>query len=114
MNNRETRQMVDNNNIEFKQVQTLQKAELHIHLEGAIDLKTIKKIARRKKMAEHPVRRLFDQGVQITINTDDPALFQVSLSDQYRILTDHFSFNSDEIATVVKNCFTYSFRDRNR
>jgi aminodeoxyfutalosine deaminase len=33
--------------------------------------------------AEHPVKRLADAGCRISINTDDPALFQTTLSEEY-------------------------------
>jgi adenosine deaminase/aminodeoxyfutalosine deaminase len=38
----------------------------------------------------HPVRRLYDAGVPITINTDDPALFATSLEKEYAIAQDRF------------------------
>ena len=33
-----------------------------------------------KRLEEHPVRRLFDAGVPITLNTDDPAMFRCTLN----------------------------------
>lgn len=57
----------------------------------------------------HPVRRLFDQGVKLTLNTDDPALFKTSLTDQYAMLMTYFSFSRKEILQLVRNAFVFSF-----
>ena len=47
----------------------------------------------------HPVKRLYDAGVPITINTDDPALFRTSLEAEYAIARDRFGIPTE----VVKN-----------
>ena len=33
--------------------------------------------------AEHPVKRLVDAGCRVTLNSDDPVLFQTTLSEEY-------------------------------
>ena len=38
-----------------------------------------------KRLEDHPVRRLFDAGVPITLNTDDPAMFRCSLVGEYEL-----------------------------
>jgi aminodeoxyfutalosine deaminase len=43
----------------------------------------------------HPVRRLYDAGVPITINTDDPALFATSLDKEYAIARDRFGIPTE-------------------
>jgi adenosine deaminase len=48
---------------------------------------------------QHPVARLVDAGVLVTINTDDPAMFDASMAGEYGILEDQF--NMDE-ATLRK------------
>jgi aminodeoxyfutalosine deaminase len=56
----------------------------------------------------HPVRRLFDAGVPITLNTDDPALFRTTLSNEYRIAAERFGFSEDELRGIAENGFRYS------
>jgi len=34
-------------------------------------------------VAEHPIRKLFDAGVPVTINTDDPLIFGCTLSGEF-------------------------------
>jgi adenosine deaminase len=37
-------------------------------------------------MADHPIRTLFDAGVRVTINTDDPLIFGCTLSGEFLAL----------------------------
>ncbi len=61
-------------------------------------------------LAEHPVRRLFDAGVPILLNTDDPALFGCTLTSEYELARREFGFSDDALASLVANGFRYSFR----
>jgi adenosine deaminase len=49
----------------------------------------------------HPVRRLFDRGLYLTISTDDPKMFGNSLAEEFRLLESHFGFTRDEIRTLI-------------
>jgi len=60
----------------------------------------------------HPVRRLYDAGVPITLNTDDPALFRTTLSDEYRIAAERFGFLPSELKEIAENAFRYSLGAR--
>lgn len=61
-------------------------------------------------LREHPVRRLYDAGVPLVINTDDPALFGVTLIDEYVMLEREFGFGRAEIEGLVGNSFHYGFK----
>src|SRR5262245_30204879 len=52
---------------------------------------------------DHPVRRFFDRGIIVTINTDDPAMFGNSLADEYRLLTEKFGFSREEVRRLILN-----------
>ncbi|MGC8959004.1 MAG: adenosine deaminase [Chloroflexia bacterium] len=58
---------------------------------------------------EHPVRRLFDAGIPITLSSDDPALFQTSLLQEYLLLVEQFGFTPEEIRQVALNGVRASF-----
>lgn len=60
-------------------------------------------------LAEHPVRALYDAGVPITLNTDDPALFGTTLGREYKIAEEQFGFTADELQTIGNNGFRYRF-----
>ena len=61
-------------------------------------------------LGEHPVRRLYDAGVPLVINTDDPALFGAALVDEYVLLEREFGFSRGEIEGLARNGFRYAFR----
>jgi len=60
-------------------------------------------------MEDHPVRTLFDAGVPLVINTDDPAFFKTTLSGELEILSKHFGFTPDDIRSLVQNGFQFAF-----
>ncbi len=54
-------------------------------------------------MSDHPARKLFDEGVIITINTDDLLLFNSGVSEEYLYLYKLGLFNEDELNEIRKN-----------
>ncbi|MFC3569527.1 adenosine deaminase [Paracoccus sp. TOH] len=44
----------------------------------------------------HPIARLADAGVRVTVSTDDPPFFHTSLSREYQMLADAFGWAEDE------------------
>jgi adenosine deaminase/aminodeoxyfutalosine deaminase len=61
------------------------------------------------KMSEHPVRRYFDQGLMLTLNTDDPAMFQTSLTREYELAQTEFGFTDEHLRELARNSFEASF-----
>ena len=57
----------------------------------------------------HPVRQYFDQGVMITLNTDDPAMFRTSLAREYQLAQQFFGFNDEHLRELARNSFEASF-----
>jgi aminodeoxyfutalosine deaminase len=62
------------------------------------------------RVEDHPVRRLYDAGVPITLNTDDPAMFRCTLTEEYRLASRQFGFSEDELHGIAENGFQYAFR----
>lgn len=60
-------------------------------------------------LAAHPIRAFMDQGLLITVNTDDPTLFQTSLAHEYRELVRVHGFSRDEIRTLIDNAVEASW-----
>ena len=62
-----------------------------------------------KRLEDHPVRRLFDAGVPITLSTDDPAMFGCTLLGEYRLAARHFGFSQPELRKIAENGWKYRF-----
>ena len=60
-------------------------------------------------VAEHPVRRSFDAGVVVTLNTDDPDMFHTTLRKEYQIAQQEFGFSDAELRELARNSFRASF-----
>jgi adenosine deaminase/aminodeoxyfutalosine deaminase len=61
------------------------------------------------ELADHPVRRYFDQGLMITLNTDDPAMFRTSLTQEYQLAQESFGFTDEHLRELARNSFEASF-----
>ena len=56
------------------------------------------------------LRQLFDAGVRVTVNTDDPALFASGyLGNLLRAVQHHGGYSRAEIAALMRNAFLGSF-----
>ena len=63
-----------------------------------------------KSLVEHPLRRLYDAGVPIVLNTVDPAMFGCTLTGEYRLAERQFAFSEAEMRGIAENGFRYAFR----
>jgi len=62
-----------------------------------------------KTIEEHPLKRLFDLGVKVTINSDDPEVLETNLNNEYRITHEVLGMSMDEIATCNRFAYESSF-----
>ena len=62
-----------------------------------------------RSVREHPVRKMFDEGLMVTISSDDPAMFETSVAREYALLQSEFGFTDDELRELVRNSFESSF-----
>jgi adenosine deaminase len=60
-------------------------------------------------MADHPMRRLMDEGLLVCVNSDDPAYFGGYVADNYRALVEGLGFSKDEIVALARNSIEASF-----
>ena len=58
---------------------------------------------------EHPVRRYFDDGLMVTLNSDDPPFFGANLLDEYLLAHHAFEFPLDQLREVAANSIEASF-----
>ena len=60
-------------------------------------------------LASHPLPGLHDAGVPVTINSDDPPLFNTTLNDEVKLLVDPFNFDINSINEILLNGVRCSF-----
>jgi len=58
---------------------------------------------------DHPVRRYFDHGLMITLNSDDPAMFGSTLNQEYELAQKEFGFTDEHLRELARNSFEASF-----
>jgi len=56
-------------------------------------------------LENHPIRRLVDAGVKVTVSTDDPLSFGNTLAHEYIALVERRGFSRKEIVQLMRNGF---------
>jgi adenosine deaminase len=60
-------------------------------------------------VSEHPVIALKDNGVLVTINSDDPPFMKHNLVETYMAVAEAFDLDRDDMADLARNSFTASY-----
>ena len=60
-------------------------------------------------LAQHPLKRLLDAGVHVTVNSDDPAYFDGYLAANYEAVQQALALGYDDIAALARNSITASW-----
>jgi adenosine deaminase len=55
------------------------------------------------ELIHHPLRRMMDKGLVVTVNSDDPAYFGGYVGDNFRAVTGALSLTRQEIVALVRN-----------
>lgn len=61
------------------------------------------------KLENHPLKKMMNKNLLVTINSDDPSYFGGQLNDNYLKLAKALSLTTDDIYQLAKNSFTASF-----
>ena len=62
-----------------------------------------------KRIEDHPLKRLFDLGVKVTLNSDDPEVLDTNLNNEYRIAHEILGMGLDEIVLCNRYAAEASF-----
>jgi adenosine deaminase len=57
----------------------------------------------------HPVRQLWEAGVYVTVNSDDPPMFNTDLVGEYELLAERMGFSAQELEQLSLNALRASF-----
>jgi aminodeoxyfutalosine deaminase len=56
-------------------------------------------------LAEHPFATLDKMGLLVTVNSDDPPLFNTTLSQEYERLAQNFGYDATNLTRIARNAF---------
>lgn len=62
-----------------------------------------------KCLDEHPVKRYFESGLMVTINSDDPPMFGSNLLEEYVLVQERFEFSLEQMRELAANSVEASF-----
>ncbi|MBU0661517.1 adenosine deaminase [Patescibacteria group bacterium] len=62
-------------------------------------------------LKKHPLRKMLEKGLLVTINSDDPAYFGGYVNENYLAISNALDLSKEEIVQLAKNSFTASFLD---
>jgi adenosine deaminase len=65
-------------------------------------------------MSAHPLPRLREAGIVVTVNSDDPAYFGGYVDDNYRVVAAAFGWGPTELGELARNSVAASFADDDR
>ena len=60
-------------------------------------------------LENHPIRQMYDAGVLVTVNSDDPPMFGTTLNREYEIAAELLDLDEPGIARLAKNAVQASF-----
>jgi aminodeoxyfutalosine deaminase len=62
-----------------------------------------------KDLDRHPVRKYFESGLMVTINSDDPPMFGSNLLEEYVLVQERFEFSLEQMRELAANSVEASF-----
>jgi aminodeoxyfutalosine deaminase len=61
------------------------------------------------RIEDYPLRMFMESGVPVTINSDDPAMFDTSVGREMRLAATYFALTADEIVQLGENAIRGAF-----
>ncbi|MCG3150189.1 MAG: Adenosine deaminase [Verrucomicrobiae bacterium] len=62
-------------------------------------------------LAAHPFRKFLDEKVRVTLNTDDPAISNITLTDEYELAAHEFKLTPAQIRELLENAARAAFAE---
>jgi len=63
------------------------------------------------RIDEHPLKMFFDRGIRVTLSTDDPAMFETTLLDEYAVANSAMGIPADSLLHIAEMGFENAFMD---
>jgi adenine deaminase len=61
------------------------------------------------KLENHPLKKMMEKGLRVTVNSDDPAYFCGYINDNYLAVQKALKLSKEDICTLARNSFESSF-----
>ncbi len=62
-------------------------------------------------LKDHPLKKMINLGLKVTINSDDPAFFGGQVNENYIQIQKALNLTKEDLYQLAKNSFQYSFLD---
>lgn len=62
-------------------------------------------------VAEHPFKKFFDEKVRVTLNSDDPVISDITLTDEFELAASEFKLTDAQIRELLKNAADAAFAE---
>ena len=89
-----------------KLLDSIQERCIHIEMCPTSNLKT----GSISQIEDHPVGRARELGLNFSVNTDCPGIFECSMESEYELLTKLFAFEEGDFQKVFANSLTARFQ----
>ena len=64
-----------------------------------------------RSWAEHPIRRFIEQGIRVSVSSDDPPMFGTDMNNEYLQLHRKLGFTVEELFQISLNSIETSFQE---
>jgi adenosine deaminase len=61
---------------------------------------------------DHPLPRLMEAGVMVTLASDDPPYFGASIGGEYAVCRDWYGFDDDRLRTITRTAIEAAFCEK--
>jgi adenosine deaminase len=61
---------------------------------------------------DHPIKKLRDAGVKVTVSTDDPPFFHTTMTREYEMLSKTFGWDEDDFFDLNKTAIEAAYCDQ--
>ena len=63
-------------------------------------------------LKDHPLKKMMELGLKVTLNSDDPAFFGGQVNENYIQIQKALNLSKEDLYQLAKNSFEYSFLNR--
>lgn len=60
-------------------------------------------------IANHPIQKMMDAGLVVTVNSDDPPMFNTTLTNEFKVCAEAFDWDADQLKALTLNAVDASF-----